>query len=232
MNSFIQSTIIPFSLSTIILSFLFILAYLIPYESGFTCSGKWVLIKIESLLTIWSNSPQNQLFSSILIDSSTQSYLVSSLHFLYKVFIRTRMHSSRMRTGRPLTICRSLLPEGCLLRGGMCLLGGCLLPGGCLLWGCLLLTGVCLLRGGGGIPACTEADPPLVNRMTDTSKNITLATTSLQLVITLQMCHDVYLKVVNFGACLLLFHMFSPSSKGSFSVIDSGGACRITLGTR
>ena len=118
MNSFIQSTIIPFSLSTIILSFLFILAYLIPYESGFTCSGKWVLIKIESLLTIWSNSPQNQLFSSILIDSSTQSYLVSSLHFLYKVFIRTRMHSSRMRTGRPLTICRSLLPEGCLLRGG------------------------------------------------------------------------------------------------------------------
>ena len=30
----------------------------------------------------------------------------------------------------------------------------------------------------GGIPACTEADPP-VNRMTDRCKNITLATTSL-----------------------------------------------------
>ena len=65
---------------------------------------------------------------------------------------QTRMHSSRMRTGHSLTVCRSLL-----LGGGVC-------------------------SGGGGIPACTEADPP-VNRMTDTSKNITLATTSLRPVI-------------------------------------------------
>ena len=36
--------------------------------------------------------------------------------------------------------------------------------GGCLVWG-------------GGIPACTEADPP-VNRMTDRCKNITLSQTS------------------------------------------------------
>ena len=43
--------------------------------------------------------------------------------------------------------------------------------------------GVCFL-GGVGIPACTEADPP-VNRITDTSKNITLATTSLRPVIKL-----------------------------------------------
>ena len=59
-------------------------------------------------------------------------------------------------------------PRGCLL-GGVCS-GGCLVPGGC------------LLRGrGGGIPACTEADPlPPVNRMTDRCKNITLATTSLR----------------------------------------------------
>ena len=38
----------------------------------------------------------------------------------------------------------------------------------------------------GGIPACAEADPlplPPGNRMTDTSKNITLATTSLRPVI-------------------------------------------------
>ena len=42
------------------------------------------------------------------------------------------MHSSRMRTGRSLTVCRSLLPVGgggCLLRegvrfGGVCSLGG------------------------------------------------------------------------------------------------------------
>ena len=67
-----------------------------------------------------------------------------------------------MRTGRSLTVCRSLLPGG-----GACFLLGCVLPRGCVL-------------PGGGIPACTEADPPPVNRITDTSKNITLATTSLR----------------------------------------------------
>ena len=36
-----------------------------------------------------------------------------------------------------------------------------------------------LLGKGGGIPACTEAEPP-INRITDTSKNITLVTTSLR----------------------------------------------------
>ena len=39
----------------------------------------------------------------------------------------------------------------------------------------MLCTGV--LPRGGGIPACTEADPP-VNRMTDRCKNITLPQTS------------------------------------------------------
>ena len=38
---------------------------------------------------------------------------------------------------------------------------------------------MCASGAGGGIPAYTEADPP-VKRITDTSKNITLATTSLQ----------------------------------------------------
>ena len=41
--------------------------------------------------------------------------------------------------------------------------GGCLLPEAC-----------------ADIPACTEADPPPVGRITDTRKNITLATTSLR----------------------------------------------------
>ena len=45
----------------------------------------------------------------------------------------------------------------------------------------LLPGGVSL--AGGGIPACTVADPPPVNRMTDRCKNITLATTSLRPVI-------------------------------------------------
>ena len=83
----------------------------------------------------------------------------------------TRMHSSRMRTGRSLTVCWSLLSGGggCLLRGvsapggsaprgsapgggglllgvsapgGVSAAGGCLLQVGCLLWGCLLLGGL------------------------------------------------------------------------------------------
>ena len=93
------------------------------------------------------------------------------------------MHSSRMRTGRSLTVCCSLLPAvegesgpggvpglGGLLLGGVCLFpGGCLLPGG----GCLVCGDGSLVQGGwvpgpggvwslGGIPACTEADTPLL----------------------------------------------------------------------
>ena len=135
----------------------------------------------------------------------------------------TRMHSSRMRTGRSLTICCSLLPGGggfslqvggrgvSLVPGGFFLVpgglpaggreGGLLGPGG----------GVCLVLGGspwsggglpgpggvlpglGGSPWCRgggspwsggfSGDPPPVDRITDTCKNITLATTSLRPVI-------------------------------------------------
>ena len=60
--------------------------------------------------------------------------------------------------------------------GGMSALGGSA-PGGC-----LLLGGVCSggsapggSGGGSGIPSCTEADPPPVDRITDACKNITLA---------------------------------------------------------
>ena len=91
---------------------------------------------------------------------------------------KTRMHSIRMRTGRSLTVCWSLLPGGVSAPWGSAL-------GGCLLRVCVCVC-VCLLGrvsapGGVGIPACTEADPPM-NRMTNTSKNITLPTTSLRLV--------------------------------------------------
>ena len=61
------------------------------------------------------------------------------------------MYSSRMRTGRSLTVCRSLLPGGG--GGGVCFGVVCSRGG----WG------VSAARGGGGggsIPACTEADPP------------------------------------------------------------------------
>ena len=72
------------------------------------------------------------------------------------------MHSSRMRTGRSLTVCCSLLPWG----------GGGVLPG----------RGMSPWRGGspwqGGSPYWRH--PPPVNRMTNRCKNITLATTSLR----------------------------------------------------
>ena len=107
------------------------------------------------------------------------------------------MHSSRMRTARSSShywggvwawsasispwVCAwiwspSISPLEVGLEGGVSLAGGspwrgvslegvgCLLGGGCLL-------------GRGGIPACTEADPP-VNRMTDACENITLPQTS------------------------------------------------------
>ena len=95
---------------------------------------------------------------------TTQNNEQIPANFIFK----TRMHSSRMRTGRSLIVCRSLLPSGVCSRGGVCSLGG-------------------------GIPACTEADTPPVNRMTDTSKNITLATTSLRPVEmkkSLEICHS------------------------------------------
>ena len=65
-------------------------------------------------------------------------------------------------------------PEGVPGPGGVCSGGsapggGCLLPGGVStsIWG-----------GGGGIPACTEADPPWTEFLTHTTENITLPQTS------------------------------------------------------
>ena len=71
----------------------------------------------------------------------------------------TSMHSSRMRTGRSLTVCwRCLLRGVSALRGMYLLWGACLLWGMCLLWGGCLLQGVSAPGGVAGIPACTEAD--------------------------------------------------------------------------
>ena len=91
------------------------------------------------------------------------------------------MHSSRMRTGRSLTVCCSLLPGGVLLG-----LGGVSLPGG----GSPCQVGVSAWSGGvslpGGVSAWSQGGPletPPVYRITDTCKNITLATTSLRPVI-------------------------------------------------
>ena len=97
---------------------------------------------------------------------------------------QTSLHSSRMPTALALV---DHISQHALCRGGAYSWGGGLLLGGFLLLGGLLLGG--LLRGsatggvpahgwsawGGGIPACTEADNPPVDRITDACKNITFS---------------------------------------------------------
>ena len=71
---------------------------------------------------------------------------------LNKNSLITRMHSSKVGTDRSSS---RLLGRG-VSAPGVSAPRGCLLQGGC-------------------IPACTEADTPTVNRMTDKCKNITFA---------------------------------------------------------
>ena len=98
------------------------------------------------------------------------------------------MHSSRMRTGRSLSLFREggvctwsvggvyLVPGGCTWSRGVYLVrGGVPGPGGCAWSG-----GVYLVPGGGGSarytpPGPDQVHPPPVNRITDACKNITLA---------------------------------------------------------
>ena len=97
------------------------------------------------------------------------------------------MHSSRMRTGRSLTVFRSLQPEGgCTWSGGGTWSGGVyFVPGG--------VPGPRGVPGPGGVPGRgvpgsrggvpDQVLPPPVNRMTNRCKNITLAKTSFRPVI-------------------------------------------------
>ena len=97
-----------------------------------------------------------------------------------QIYFLTRMHSSRMRTGRSLTACCSLLPGGVLPGlGGVCLVpGGFSRPGG----GGLPGRGGSAWSGGMVSQHALRQTPP-VNRMTNRLKNITLARTSLRPVI-------------------------------------------------
>ena len=78
-------------------------------------------------------------------------------------------------------------PGGCTYSwGGVLSPGGCVCPRGCLLWGVSAQGGVCsrgVCSGGSvpagvsaprgcGIPACTEADNPPVDRITDACKTL------------------------------------------------------------
>ena len=87
---------------------------------------------------------------------------------LAKKYTWTRMHSSRMRTARLLTVSQHALPGVYLARGSTCP-GGCISAGGVPAW-----AAVCTCPEG-----CTcPGTPPPVNRMTDRCKNITLPQTS------------------------------------------------------
>ena len=90
----------------------------------------------------------------------------------FYIRINPRMRSRRLRTGRSLTVWRG---GGVSLPGGFSLLGGSPCRGSPCQGGSPCRGA---LPAGGVLPA---GDPP-VNRMTDTCKNITLATTSLRLV--------------------------------------------------
>ena len=80
----------------------------------------------------------NRIFNKVLMTIST---------------FKTRKHFSKLRTGRSLTVCRSLLPGGVSTMGGrVCSwgvypLGVCLLPGVCLLQGGVCSEVGCLLQG-------------------------------------------------------------------------------------
>ena len=100
----------------------------------------------------------------LLRTMSTNSFCMPSL---CANICGTRLHSSRMRTARALTVSPSML----CVRGGVCLVpggawyqgdvpgpGGYIVPGGAWSWGvCLVLRGAWSRGGCGGIPACTEA---------------------------------------------------------------------------
>ena len=140
---------------------------------------------------------------SVITKSNSKNYFDFNgpIRIKWEIFW-TRMHSSRMRTGRSLTVCWSLLPggggglpgpggsawsRGSAPRGGVPgWSGGAWSQGGCLVQGvCLVCLGVSGPGGsawsgggllpGGYIPACTEADTPPPCGQTYACENITLA---------------------------------------------------------
>ena len=83
------------------------------------------------------------------------------------------MHSSRMCTVRLLAVSPSMhCAWGVSALGGVCSGGGASAPRRCLLSG-----------GVSDIPACTEADPPPMNRITDACENTTFPQLRLRAVI-------------------------------------------------
>ena len=97
-------------------------------------------------------------FSFCPLPHSIKSYnIVLNVQHNLGLLSLTRMHSSRMRTGRSLTVCRSLLRGGCTQsqgctqsHRGCTQSGGVLSPGGCTQsQGVYLVLGVYLVPGSG-----------------------------------------------------------------------------------
>ena len=82
-----------------------------------------------------------------LRNSETRSR-IELISLAFRSATLTRMHSSRMRAGHSLTVCRSLLPGGYLLPGGGSAPGGLSAPKGSLLRGGVSAPGGCLHLGG------------------------------------------------------------------------------------
>ena len=122
--------------------------------------GNWIeitgmidLSTLKDLILSHNNSERGRFIMRLwdLYAADLQSSISSKLNLSDTEI--TRMHSSRMRTGRSLTVSRSLLPGGCLLWGCVSAPGwGGLLPGGC-----LFPKGWCVCSGGmsalGGVSA-------------------------------------------------------------------------------
>ena len=115
--------------------------------------------------------------------SGTTPYHWYSQHYVLAGILCRR--STRLSDGQFFSKCsykmkQECIPVGCVPSQWQPSPGGAVLPRGeCASQGCASWGVVCFR--GGGVPACTEADPP-VNRMTDSCNKITFAT-SLQMVI-------------------------------------------------
>ena len=149
------------------------------YRRGGVCLVRGVLV----LLKFWVNS--QKLGSSgatecrVWIGNLNVKVWKSAEHKLHKIWRSLKFQQNEHTPGVGSAWCRGCLsgPGGCLSGPGGCLPG----PGGSpfQVGGSSLAGGVvCLVPGGS---PCPEIPP--INKITDTCKNITLATTSLRPVI-------------------------------------------------
>ena len=113
----------------------------------------------KSELSSWRKNSKTYEWRCTVLRWNRNHQRAVSLSITEIIFL-TRMHSSRMRTGRSLTVCWSLLPGGVWSRGGVCS-GGGLAQGGLLQGGSrgVWPWGGCLLPGGISQHALRQTPP-------------------------------------------------------------------------